>query len=242
MKKFIKIFAFICAAVAVFAFAVLSFGCNDRVYSVSTTCSIHGGYMKLPVKIKSAYTRGGSVCFKTEQTLEEIKSRVLAIKEKGATYTAELYGKNFLYIEKTTDEVNCYMVAKLDAENEYYFDCLLSSLTENSVGNHGFVTLVPFHLFDLGYEDLNIYAEYNINEGKAYKVNYGLQDFMDFYERAGVFNVSATDSEIVVSVKDDAQVYSVIFTRGAFKIDFKNDEGEIYATYHIIEASNTVNK
>lgn len=235
MKKFVKAFPCICAAAAFFTLSGLTSGCDDRVRSVGAACGVHGEYMKLPVRINRAVQRDGSVWFRTGQSLEEMRDGVAALKEKGASYTARLFGDKFLYIEKITESVNCYMVARLGAENEYYFDCLLSDLTEGSVGEGGFVTLVPFHLFDLSFGDLNVYGEYNVTADKQYKTNYGLRDFADFYERAGVFSVSATDSEIAVSINDDARIYSDLFARGAFEISFSDVNGTTYASYKITE-------
>ncbi|MDE7453712.1 MAG: hypothetical protein K2N22_04815, partial [Clostridia bacterium] len=232
MKKFL---AAILGSLCLFASGCGLFSCDDRVDKVIKSCPVHGDSMRLPVNFKAAYAEGD---FTTGDTLEDIKSSVEKISEKGAEYSAEIYGGRFLFIEKYTGgEVHYFVVVRLK-DGFYKFTCPESNLTEEDHSAESFYTLTPFHLFYVNpeYAEENFYnCFYGTRAGKEYKLTGTEETVVEFYEKAGIFNVEEDGKSIIVSVKENAEIYSKYFALSPFEIRFITKDDGVYAVYSIIE-------
>ena len=223
-----KLYKFVAIILVCFAFCICFLtACDDAVNKVAYSCAADGEYMVLPVKFKKAWQESSCTAFITNRSLEDMKAAVENKKEKGAEYSAEVFG-NFLFIEKKTGSTVHYFTVAKRAEDTYYFT---SSVNHFDVGTDVFGAFVPFHLLQLNSDNLK-YGVYTVEEGTEYKINSTVKDIAEFYKRVDIYDVEEAENLITVSLTKSSESY---LSFGTFEITFAIRGAETYAVYKIID-------
>lgn len=176
---------------------------------ISATDYFNNIELRLPYQAKGTMD-GRTTDFYAEDSPEEMARRFEALTDGAAAYTAEIFSDNVLIHRKGADGAEAWYALLNQTPGRpalHYHLCgmeakmPLPDRKDPQTGEGaGAVFLLPYHLI----QDDRIKDSYGgFENGLLYGTAYQKQDFLDFYQSAGQYQITETDQGFQISKKED---------------------------------------